>query len=285
MNRTVYLNGVYLPEQDAKVSIFDRGYVFGDGVYEVVAVLEGKLVDSARHKWRLEKSLHEIQIAPPLSWGEIETMERKLIELNQIDQGLVYFQITRGVADRAFSYNPDLLPTISAFTQRKKLDPDPLAETGVRVITCADLRWKRRDIKSISLLGQVMAKQTAHERDAFEAVMIEDGYVTEGASSSIFIIDNQDTLIARPGGGNDILPGLTRQAMIEVAQQNNINIINRCFTCDELYQAKECFLTSASTFVLPIVKADDVTIADGHPGPLTMKLRKRLLEMMRAGLS
>ena len=285
-SRTVFVNGAYLPEEAARVSIFDRGYVFGDGVYEVATVLDGKLVDSPRHKWRLEKSLAALDIPMPMPWEDIEDMERELIRRNALDQGLVYFQVTRGAADRKFSYTPGALtPTISAFTQVSALDPDPRAETGVTVVTCPDLRWKRRDIKSIALLAQVLAKQIAAEAGAHEALMIEDGYITEGASSSAFIIDAQNHLIVRPGGGPDILPGLTRLALLDLAQDCNLTIIERPFTLDELLSAQEAFLTSASTFVMPITHVNTHPIAAGTPGPLTRHLRQLLIDTARANLT
>ena len=286
MSRTVYVNGSYLPEEQATISIFDRGYVFGDGIYEVAAVLDGKLVDSPRHKWRLEKSLAAVQIPMPLPWEELEDMQRELVRLNDLDQGLVYYQVTRGAADRDFSYtSADLTPTLSAFTQAKSLDPDPLALKGVKLVSCPDIRWQRRDIKSLALLGQVMAKQLAKEAGAFEAMMVEEGFVTEGGSSSLFMIDDQNQLIVRPGGGEDILPGLTRMAMLELAEQSQVTIVERRFTPEELYSAKEAFLTAATLFAMPVVQADDRIIGDGTPGPLTCKLRDLLLKAARANLS
>ena len=286
MSRTVFVNGAYLPEEEASVSIFDRGYVFGDGVYEVATVLDGMLVDSPRHKWRLENSLSELNIPMPMPWEEIEEMERELIRRNNLDQGMVYFQVTRGVADRKFSYTPGALtPTISAFTQESPVDPDPRAETGVAVVTCPDIRWQRRDIKSIALLGQVLAKQVAAEAGAYEALMIEDGFVTEGSSSSAFIVDAAGNLIVRPGGGTDILPGLTRMAMLELAEQCQVKIIERRFTAEEFYGAKEAFLTSASAFVMPVVKADEHEIGNGKPGALTLKLRQLMIDTARETLT
>lgn len=280
-----YVNGTYLPEAEAKVSIFDRGFLFADGVYEVAAILEGKLVDQARHKWRLEKSLEELNMPLPLPWPEIEAMERELVQRNRLDQGLVYFQVTRGVADREFWHAPGLKPTLIAFTQARQLDPSPAAEAGVKVVTCPDWRWKRRDIKSVSLLAQVMAKQIAHQAGAFEALMVEEGQITEGASSSAFIVTDKDQLIVRPGGGPDILPGLTRMAMLELAQANGVQLVNRAFSPAELYSAKEAFLTAATLFVLPIIEADHRPIGAGKPGPLTQRLRHLLLEAARATLS
>lgn len=285
MGKTVFLNGTYLDESEAKVSIFDRGYVFGDGAYEVTTVLDGKLVDSPRHQWRLEKSLAAIDIPLPLPWEEIEEMQRELVRRNGLDQGLVYFQITRGVADRRFSYNPGLVPTLSAFTQTLSLDPDPLAQSGVKVVTCPDLRWKRRDIKSISLLSQVMAKQVAKQAGAFEAFMVEDGLITEGSSTSAFIITDTGQLIVRPSGGTDILPGLTCFATLELVEQGDLVRVERAFSPQELYTAREAFLTSATNFIMPIVEADGQRIGGGTPGAMTLKLRQRLIEAARANLS
>ena len=282
MTRIAYVNGAYLPEDQAKVSIFDRGYVFADGVYEVAAVLDGRLVDSARHQWRLENSLRALNIPMPLPWPEIEAMERELVRQNNIDQGMVYFQVTRGVADREFWYEPDMPPTLTAFTQAKQLDPSPMAQRGVCVVTCPDLRWARRDIKSIALLGQVMAKQIAHEADAFEALMVEDGLITEGSSASAFIINHDNQLIVRPGQGTDILPGLTRMAMLDLAKENGIEIVERPFSVAEFYAAKEAFLTAATIFVMPIVRGDGRQIGEGKPGEITLKLRQLFIDMARA---
>lgn len=281
MSRIVYVNGEYLPEEKATVSIFDRGFTFADGVYEVAAVLDGKLVDSARHKWRLEYSLNELNIPMPMPWQEIEDMERELVARNNLDQGMVYFQVTRGVADREFWYAPGMTPSLVAFTQVKQLDPSPAAETGIKVVTCPDIRWARRDVKSIALLSQVMAKQIAHEAGAAEALMVEDGHITEGSSASAFIIDHNNNLIVRPGGGKDILPGLTRAAMLELAAQHQVSIVERAFTLDDLYAAKEAFLTAATIFVMPVVEADGKKIGTGAPGELTLKLRQLFIHMAR----
>lgn len=282
MIRTVYVNGAYVPENEAKISIFDRGFIFADGVYEVAAVLDGKPLDSARHKWRLEQSLEKLSIPMPMPWDEIEAMQRKLVHLNKIDQGMVYYQVTRGAADREFWYEEDMTPSLVGFTQQKQLDPSPLAENGVSVVTCPDLRWQRRDIKSVSLLAQVMAKQIAHEMGATEALMTEDGFITEGSSSSAFIVDQDGNLIVRPGGGTDILPGLTRQVMLELARETGARIIERPFTVEDLYKAREAFLTAATIFVMPITRADDRPIGDGVPGPLTRRLREIYIQTARA---
>ena len=281
MSRIVYVNGTYLPEAKAQISIFDRGFLFADGVYEVAAVLDGKLIDQPRHEWRLKRSLNELNIPMPLPWADIEAMQRELVLRNTLDQGLIYYQVTRGAADREFWYEADMTPSLIAFTQAKQLDPSPSAARGIKVVTCEDIRWKRRDIKSISLLGQVMAKQIAHAAGADEALMVEDGFITEGSSSSAFIVDARGTLIVRPGG-KDILPGLTRMAMLEIAREAKLPIELRAFSVEELYAAQEAFITAASIFVTPIVKADRNIIGNGLPGKVGMKLRTRLIEMGRA---
>jgi D-alanine transaminase len=198
MSRTVFVNGEYKPEGEAMVSIFDRGFVFGDGIYEVVPVIGGKMVDKAPFLERLKRSLGELRIEMPMSEDDFVAMHEKLIELNGIDEGGVYSQITRGVADRDFAFPAaGTKPSVAAFTMKKQLLDNANARTGVKVVTVEDIRWKRRDIKSIALLGQVMAKQAAVEKGAFEGWMVEDGHVTEGTSSTAYIVKD-GTIITRP---------------------------------------------------------------------------------------
>jgi len=280
MSRIVHLNGAYLPEQDAKVSIFDRGYVFADGVYEVTAVIDGKLVDYAPHMERLDRSLRELEIAWPCSKDELREVHEELAKRNNVVEGVIYMQVTRGVAERDFAFPKDIPSALMAFTQHKKLLDSPYAASGVKVISIPDIRWKRRDIKSIALLPQCMGKQRAAEAGAFEAWMVEEGHVTEGTSSSAYIVKD-GKVITRPLS-NAILAGVTRRSLLRLAAEARIEIEERLFTLEEAHAADEAFLTSASTFVMPIVEIDGKSIGSGKPGPIATALRKIYLEAARS---
>lgn len=273
MSRTVYVNGSFVPEADAKVSIFDRAFLFADGVYEVTAVLAGRPLDLDAHLARLDRSLAEMQITPPLSHAELRALHEELIARNEVNEGIVYLEITRGAADRDFLYPEGVPPTVVAFTQSRPLLAHPYAATGVKVITIPDLRWKRRDIKSTALLPQVMGKQQAKLRGAYEAWMVENGFVTEGTSSTAFIIDAEGRLRTQPLG-HHILPGVTRRAVFRLAEAQGLTIEERPFTVAEALGAREAFLTAASAFVLPVVQIDDVPIGGGKPGPIARDLRR-----------
>jgi len=279
MSRIVHLNGQYLPEQEAKVSIFDRGYVFGDGVYEVTAVVDGKLVDYEPHMERLERSLRELQLAWPCSKEALREMHEELARRNKLTEGVIYMQVTRGVAEREFSFPKDVPSSIMAFTQQKTIIGNPKAETGVKVITFPDIRWKRRDIKSIALLPQCLGKQRAVEAGAFEGWMVEDGAVTEGTSSTAYIVMG-NSVFTRPLS-NAVLPGVTRKSLMKLATEHNITIEERPFSVEEAQGADEAFLTSASTFVMPIVEIDGKTVGTGRPGEITRKLRTIYIEAAR----
>ncbi len=286
MSRTVFVNGEYLPEEQAKVSIFDRGFVFGDGIYEVVPVIGGKMVDKAHFLERLKRSLGELRIDMPMSEDEFVAMHEKLIELNGIDEGGVYSQITRGVADRDFAFPaPGTKPSVAAFTMKKPLLDNANARTGVKVVTVDDIRWKRRDIKSIALLGQVMAKQAAVEKGAFEGWMVEDGYVTEGTSSTAYIVKD-GTIITRPLS-NEILPGIRRKVIKQLCADKGVKLEERLFTVEEALAADEAFLSSATTLVMPIVEIDGHTIGGGQPGPVARQMREYYVAAIKeeAGLA
>ncbi|MEM8687429.1 MAG: D-amino-acid transaminase [Pseudomonadota bacterium] len=271
MGRTVFLNGDYLPEKDAKVSIFDRGYLFGDGIYEVVPVIDGMILDKAPFIERFGSSLEKLQIAWPCTEAELCAMLDTLAQKNSLSEGIIYMQVTRGVADRDFHYPADTPTTLMAFTQAKNLLNNPAAENGVKVVSVEDIRWKRRDVKSIALLAQCVAKQAAVEQGAAEGWMTEDGYVTEGTSSSAYIVKD-GVIITRPLS-NEILPGIRRKVLLKLAQHHQVRVEERKFTIEEALNADEAFLTSASTFVLPIVELDDRTIGDGTPGPISQRMR------------
>ncbi len=276
MGRTVYVNGSYVPEEQGQISIFDRGFLFADGIYEVTAVVNGRLVDYPSHMERLERSLQEIKMEWPCSREELRAMHQELIKLNKVDQGWIYMQVTRGAADRDFKFPKDIRSTLVAFTQTKNLVDNPDAVRGVKVITVPDIRWARRDIKSVMLLAPVLGKQAAHEAGAFEAWMVEDGMVTEGTSSNAYIVKD-GTVITR-GLSNSILAGCTRRALLRLANEKGIAIEERMFSVEEAGEADEAILTSASNFVLPIVEIDGKRIGGGQPGPVARRLRELYLE-------
>ena len=281
MSRIAYVNSQYLPEGEAKVSIFDRGFLFADGVYEVTPVVNGKLVDYDAHAERLERSLKELRMAWPCTKDELRAMHVELIRRNQLNEGIIYMQVTRGVADRMFNFPKDARSTLVAFPQTMKLVDNPNARTGVKVVTTPDIRWLRRDIKTVMLLAPVLGKQEAVEKGAAEAWMVEDGKITEGTSSNAYIVKG-DTIITRPLS-NRILAGCTRRALFRMAKEHGVKIEERLFTPEEAYDADEAFLTSASQFVMPITEIDGKRIGGGQPGPVTRKLRELFLEEAQAG--
>jgi len=275
-----YLNGSFLPLEQARVSVLDRGFLFADGIYEVAAVIDGKLVDSASHLARLERSTGAIGIALPLSLAEIEAAQKELVARNGLSEGLVYLQITRGAdATRDFLPSPDIRPTLVMFAQAKHFLDVPAARDGIAVATMPDLRWARRDIKSVGLLAQAMAKRAAAEAGAQEAWMVEDGFVTEGASSTAFIV-TEDGVVTRPYS-QAVLAGCTGAALTALAEENGIGIIRRPFTVAEALAAKEAFITSASTLCQSVVRIDGQEIGGGKPGPIAMRLRALYIDFAR----
>ncbi|MGB5444476.1 MAG: D-amino-acid transaminase [Psychromonas sp.] len=279
MQRIVYLDGEFIKESEAKVSIFDRGFLFGDAVYEVTAVLNGKLVDNEGHMIRLQRSCSELQIALPVSLQQITDIQKKLIELNQLNEGGIYLQISRGSAgDRDFGYPQNVTPTLVLFTQARDLLNSPKAVKGMKVITTEDIRWKRRDIKTVGLLAPCMAKQGALDKQVDDAWLVEDGYITEGSSNNAYIVTGEGVLITRPLS-NDILHGITRKALLALAEQADIQVEERSFTAEEAYQADEAFVSSATTFVWPVIEIDGKTIGTGKPGKVAMKLREIYIEL------
>ena len=277
MSRIVYVNGAYLPEEQAKISVFDRGFLFADGVYEVSSVLRSKLIDNPGHLTRLHRSLGELAMMAPASDTEIETIQKTLIEKNDVDEGLVYLQVTRGAADRDFAYPVGVRPSLVMFTQRKSVINSPQAKSGISVIAVDDIRWRRRDIKSVGLLAPCMAKMQAKAAGADDAWLVEDGYVTEGSSSNAFIVSAEGVLITRQLG-NEILAGITRKAVLKLAQEQQLEIEQRPFSIEEACNASEAFITSATTFVMPVVSIDGNPIADGKPGRLTRRLRELYIQ-------
>ena len=281
--RIVYLNGAFLPFEEARVPIMDRGFLFADGIYEVSAIIDGRLVDNAAHLARLDRSLGEIGIGNPHDAAGWERLQTELVARNGVTEGLVYMQVTRGVAERDFAFpKAGTEPTVMMFTQAKTVLANPLAESGARIITVEDLRWKRRDIKSVALLAQVLAKQQAAEAGVAEAWMVEDGAVTEGSSSTAFIVSRERVLVTRPLS-TALLPGITRASVLRLAQEADLRIEERLIPVDEAYAAQEAFYTSASAFVMPVVQIDGRQIGEGRPGPLTRRLRALYIEAARRG--
>jgi D-alanine transaminase len=280
MSRIVYVNGDYVPEAEARVSVFDRGFLMADGVYEVTSVLGGRLIDFEGHAARLARSLAEIDLQNPLSHEELLEIHRALVRKNNVTEGMVYLQVTRGnPGDRDFAFpDPETCrPTVVMFTQSKPgLADNPAARTGWRVITIPDLRWARRDIKTVQLLYPSMGKMAAKRAGADDAWMVEDGLVTEGTSNNAYIVKGR-TIVTRDLS-HDILHGITRAAVLRFAREAQYEVEERPFTVDEAQAADEAFITSASTFVMPVVEIDGVPLGDGRPGPVARRLRDIYIE-------
>jgi len=280
MTRTVYVNGKYVSEHDATISIFDRAFLMADGVYEVTSVLGGKLIDFAGHAKRLERSLNELDIKKPAVYDELLDIHRELVAVNGIEDGLVYLQITRGSdGDRDFVFpDPETTePGVVLFTQSKPgLADSPAAKKGIKVISIEDARWGRRDIKTVQLLYPSMGKMMAKKAGADDAWMVQDGAVTEGTSNNAYIIKD-NTIITR-ALSNDILHGITRAAVLRFAREAQMKVEERNFTIDEAKEADEAFVTSASAFVMPVVEIDGVTLGDGVPGARATRLREIYLD-------
>ena len=280
MSRIVYVNGDYLPEEEAKVSVFDRGFLFADGVYEVTSVLDGKLIDFAGHAKRLERSLSELEMDSPVTEEELLEIHRQLVSRNDLVDGLIYLQVTRGAADRDFVYPTGVKPTLVLFTQSKPgLANTPVADAGIRVISIPDIRWGRRDIKTVQLLYPSMGKMMAKAQGKDDAWMVEDGLVTEGTSNNAYII--KDGRIITRHLGNEILHGITRAAVLRFAREAQMQVEERSFSIDEAQSADEAFITSASAFVMPVVEIDGVELGDGKPGAVSRRLREIYLEESR----
>ncbi len=282
-NRTVYLNGEYLPEGEAKVSIFDRGFLMADGVYEVTSVLGGKLLDFDGHAVRLERSLGELDMAAPISKEDLLEGHRELVRLNDINDGMIYLQITRGAPDdRDFVFpDPNETPsTIVLFTQNKPgMADSPVAKVGLKVISIEDQRWGRRDIKTVQLLYPSMGKMMAKAAGVDDAWLVEDGVVTEGTSNNAYIVKGGKIITRHLS--NEILHGITRKAVLRFAREAQMEVEERAFTIEEAQGADEAFITSASTFVMPVVEVDGAAVGTGTPGPVAARLREIYLEESR----
>jgi D-alanine transaminase len=282
MSRVAYVNGTYRPHGQAVVHIEDRGFQFADGVYEVWAVFDGRLADFEGHMTRLKRSLTELKIDVPMSDAALSRVLAETIRRNRVRNGLVYLQVTRGTAPRDHAFPRDVAPSI--VVTAKSVDPsrnEALAKKGAAAVSQPDLRWGRCDIKTVSLLPNVLAKQAARESGAYECLMYDEmGLVTEGSSTNVWIVDEDGRLRTRDTQAN-ILKGITRTALMQLIKDQGVEIEERAFTVEEAKRAKEVFVTAASTFVMPIVSLDGTKIGDGEPGPVATRLREVYLEQAR----
>lgn len=278
MSRTVFVNGEFVPEEEAKVSVFDRGFLMADAVYEVTTVVNSKLIDYPGHVERLGRSLDELDMNPPAQMDDLLSIHKELIERNNINNGLVYLQVTRGVADRDFLFPPEDTPTsLVLFTQEKDPLENKLVKSGARVITVPDMRWGRRDIKTVQLLYPSMAKMMAKKAGVDDAWLEEDGFINEGTSNNTWIVTKDKKLVTRQLS-NSILHGITRKATLRVAELLQMQVEERPFTKEEAADASEAFFTSASAFICPVIEIDGEKIGEGKPGPVVEKLREVYLE-------
>lgn len=273
MPRYCYVNGRFLPHRDGAVHIEDRGYQFADGVYEVVTISNGKMVDEDPHMDRLERSLKELRMRMPMARNAMKLKVRELVRRNGLTDGLVYMQVTRGVAPRNHAFPSDKVqPAIVMTTKKMNFAKMKKFTDGVTVVSAPDIRWGRCDIKTVSLLPNCLAKQAATEAGAYEAWLVDkNGMVTEGSSSNAWIITKDGVLVTKKAT-NEILNGITRQTILDLAKQDGIPFEEREFTLEEAYEAKEAFVSSATSFVTPVVKIDDHVIGNGRPGSLSEKL-------------
>lgn len=282
MSRVAYVNGTYRPHGQAVVHIEDRGFQFADGVYEVWAVFDGRLADFEGHMTRLKRSLTELKIDIPMSDAALSRVLAETIRRNRVRNGLVYLQVTRGTAPRDHAFPRDVAPSV--VVTAKSVDPsrnEALAKKGAAAVSQPDLRWGRCDIKTVSLLPNVLAKQAARESGAYECLMYDEmGLVTEGSSTNVWIVDEDGRLRTRDTQAN-ILKGITRTALMQLIKDEGVEIEERAFTVEEAKRAREVFVTAASTFVMPIVSLDGTKIGSGKPGPVATRLRETYLEQAR----
>jgi D-alanine transaminase len=285
MSRIAYVNGRYLPFRDAKVHVEDRGYQFGDGVYEVCEVRGGRLVDERRHLERLQRSLAELRIRSPMPVRALGVVLREVVARNRIGYGIVYLQVTRGVARREHAFPSQVVPASLVVTVRglNKCRNEALAAQGIAVISVPDNRWGRVDIKTIGLLPNVLARQAALERGARDAWFVdEDGRVTEASSANVWIVTSSGTLVTR-NADHAILRGITRTVLFDAIKAERLTVEERPFTLEEAHKAREAFITSASQIVLPVVRVDDRIVGDGKPGPVATALRRAYHRYAEAG--
>lgn len=280
MSRIAYVNGRYVPHRAASVHVEDRGYQFADGVYEVIAVANGKLVDGGPHLDRLERSLRELRMAPPMGRRALELVMREVVRRNGVDNGIIYMQMTRGVAPRDHAFPARAETQVVMTARRARPQSARIAEDGVKAITMPDIRWQRCDIKSVSLLPNILAKQQAKEAGAYEAWLVDrNGMVTEGSSTNAWIVTRDGQLVTR-SVENAILAGITRMAVLEMARAEGLSLVERPFSVSEAKAAREAFVTSTSSYVTPVTQIDDHVIANGKPGSISLKLRERYIRYM-----
>jgi D-alanine transaminase len=273
MSRIAYVDGQYLPHRQAAVHIEDRGYQFADGVYEVISVVAGRLVDPERHLRRLHRSLGELRIPMPIADAALGIVVREVVRRNGVDNGIVYLQVTRGVAPREHAFPKAAKPTL-VVTSRRSRPPDPrLGNDGIAVITIPDIRWQRCDIKSVALIANVLGKQAAREAGAYEAWQVDgNGEVTEGTSTNAWIVTGESEVVTR-AADTAILNGVTRLAIFDIIGREGFRLVERPFTVAEAMAAREAFLTSTTADLLPVVRIDGAPVGEGRPGPLAQKLR------------
>lgn len=275
--RQVYINGEFKREDEAKVSVFDRGLLFSDSLYEVTTVINGKLIDFNNHMKRLDRSMTELKFKKLLNHLDILIFHRKLIELNNLKEGMIYLQVTRGVADRSFDMPMnEIKPTVLAFTQEKKIIDSESAKNGIKVMTLDDMRWKRCDIKTTQLLYASMAKTEATEKGFDDAWMIRQGYITEGSSSNAWIIKGK--IIMTRQSDNLILSGITRDAIFKCAKDLGYEVVTKNISLPDAQSASEAFITSATAFIMPVVKINNNQIGDGKPGKFVTALREEYIK-------
>lgn len=280
MSQIAYVNGTFVPEEQAKISIFDRGFLFADGIYEVIPVVGGRLINRSAHRERLARSLRELRLEPPVPIAEIEQIQEALVERNRITEGRVYLQVTRGPAERDFLLPKNPQPSLIMFAREAPLLDTPVARRGIKVKTLPENRWARRDIKTVMLLPGSLGKQQAVDEGFDDAWFVEDGLITEGSSNNAYIIKD-NTIYTRPLS-NDILPGCTRKALLRLAEETGVSIAEQAFSLEQAHQADEAFLTSASAAVTPVVQIDEHVLGNGQPGPLTTRLRAIYIAFAKA---
>jgi D-alanine transaminase len=279
MSRIAYVNGRYVPHRDATVHVEDRGYQFADGVYEACEIKDGAIIDVRRHLDRLDRSLAELRMAPPLSRAGLVVVLREVARRNRVRNGLIYMQVTRGVAPRDHAFPKNATPALVVTAKPLSVEAAAKrAEHGIAVVTVPDNRWGRVDIKTVGLLPNALAKQAAREAGAYEALFVdEDGCITEGSSTNAWIVDREGRLVTRPAD-HGILKGITRGVVMQVAEAEGIPVVERRFTVEEAKNAREVFITAASTIVVPVVRIDDTVVANGAPGSVVARLRSRFHE-------
>lgn len=273
MSRIAYVNGRYVPHSEAMVHVEDRGYQFADGVYEVAAVIGGKLIDEDPHLDRLDRSLRELRIASPMARPALKVVMREVVRRNRLKTGLLYMQVTRGVARRDHPFPKNVAPALVLTAKRLTMPGQKAVEDGVKIITISDIRWERCDIKTVALLPNILGKQRAREAGAFEAWQVKDGMVTEGTSTNAWIITQDGDLVTREAS-HAILNGITRLTILKLAEREGLKFVERSFSVEEARRAREAFISSATSFVTPVTQVDQQVIGNGKAGSFTLRLRQ-----------